>query len=129
MRSFVSASLVVAAGLSLSACATPPEDIQATIVSPALYDYLDCRQLVDYAMSLQATYQLAAEQQDKARYEDAIGYIILQHPLGSERRGSVPGEIADIKGRLVAVHELETSKNCGQQQVSLRTEPTTTASR
>ncbi|MGD0192864.1 MAG: hypothetical protein ABSD74_19175 [Rhizomicrobium sp.] len=121
MRSIVSASLVVAAGISLSACATPPEDIQATVVSPALYDYLDCRQLVDYAASLQATYQLAADQQDKARYEDAIGYIVLQQPLGSERRGSVPAEIADIKGRLVAVHELETSKNCGQRQVSLVT--------
>jgi hypothetical protein len=121
MRWIISASLAVVAGISLSACATPPEDIQATVVSPVLYDYLDCRQLADYATSLQATYQLAADQQDKARYEDAIGYVILQQPLGSERRGSVPAEIADIKGRLVAVHELETTKNCGQQQVSLVT--------
>ena len=112
-------ALFACIAVGLCACATPPEDIQATTVSPSLYEYLDCRQLADYKSGLEATYKLAADQQDEARIEDAIGYVVLQQPLGSERRSSIPDEIADIKGHLVAVSSLETSKNCGQQQASL----------
>jgi hypothetical protein len=122
-------ALFAAFATALSGCATPPEEIQASVISPVLYDYLNCGQLADYASSLEATYNLAADQQDKARYEDVIGYVILQQPLGSERRSSVPGEIAELKGRIEAVRELQSSKTCGQQQVSLTTGPSSAEAR
>jgi hypothetical protein len=44
-----------------------------------------------------------------------VGYVLLQQPLGSQRHAGLPTEIADLKGRMIAVHALEVSKSCGTQ--------------
>jgi hypothetical protein len=119
MRFVFSGLSLAAVAVSLSACASSPEDIKAADVSPAQFDYMTCAQLADYAAGLSATYKLAADQEDDARTQDVIGYVLLQQPLGQQRHPAIPEEIAEVKGRLAALHTLQTSKSCGQQQASV----------
>ena len=88
-------------------------------MNPAQYDYMTCSQLADYSQQLNATYKLAADQEEDARSEDALGYVLLQQPLGQQRHPAIPAEIADLKGRLAAMQTLEASKNCTTKQASL----------
>ena len=104
---------VPALAMALSACASSAEDIKAANVDSNQYSYMTCAQLADYGTQLNATYKLAADQEDDARQDDAIGYVLLQSPLGSQIHAGLPADIAEIKGRLVAVQQLEKSKNCG----------------
>jgi len=108
-----------AALLVLCACASPPEDIRPARINPAQYAYMTCAQLVDYGGQLDATLKLANDQESDARTEDAIGFVLLQAPLGQQRHPKIPEEISELKGQLVAVQSLEQSKNCGAQQASL----------
>lgn len=105
--------------VTLSACASSPEDIKAASIDPTQFDYMTCAQLAQYSAGLNATYKLAADQESDARSEDVIGYIVLQQPLGQQRHAAIPAEIADLKGRLAALQVLKSSKNCDQQQASL----------
>jgi len=128
MRFVFSGLSLAAVAVSLSACASPPEDIKAADVNPAQFDYMTCAQLADYAAGLTATYKLAADQEDDARTQDAIGYVLFQQPLGQQRHPAIPAEIADLKGRLAALHTLQTSKSCGQRQASLGADASPTPS-
>jgi hypothetical protein len=128
MRLAFSGLSLAAVAVSLSACASSPEDIKAAEVSPAQFDYMTCTQLADYAAGLTATYKLAADQEDDARTQDAIGYVLFQQPLGQQRHPAIPAEIADLKGRLAALHTLQTSKSCGQQQASIGADSSATPS-
>ena len=119
MRKLVCGISFAALAAFVSGCASEPESIQATNVNPAQYDYMTCAQIADYSQQLNATYKLASDQEEDARSEDALGYIILQQPLGQQRHPAIPGEIADLKGRLAALQSLETSKNCTTKQASL----------
>ncbi len=110
---------IVALAAALSACASSSEDIKAASVNPDTYAYMTCDQLADYNLKLQATYKEADDQESDARAEDAVGYVLLQQPLGSQRHYQIPAEIADLKGRMNAVHELEVSKNCGTQTATV----------
>jgi len=126
MRKSLQGILLGAAGVALAGCASQPQDIQANNFDAAQYDYMTCAQLADYGNQLNSTLKLATDQESDARTEDVIGYAIFQEPLGSQRHPAIPAEIADLKGKLVAVQSLQTSKNCGQQQASLT--PTSAAS-
>ena len=123
MRILTCGFSLAALAISLSGCASPPEDIKAADVNPAQFDYMTCGQLAEYSAGLNATYKLAADQEADARSEDVIGYIILHEPLGQERHAAIPAEIADLKGRLAAVQTLQSSKNCSQRQASLDSAP------
>ncbi len=103
---------VSAVAIALAGCASSVEDIQAANVDPGQYSYMTCAQLADYGGKLDATYKLAADQQSDARSEDVIGYALLQEPLGSQRHAQIPALIAEVKGRLTAIKQVETSKNC-----------------
>lgn len=124
MRFALPALAVVA--VSLSACASAPEEIKAANVNPAQFDYMTCAQIAQYSSGLNATYKLAADQEEDARTEDVIGYALLQQPLGQQRHAAIPAEIADLKGRLAALQTLQVSKNCGQRQASLDPAPNAT---
>jgi hypothetical protein len=128
MRFHFSGLSLAAVAVCLSACASSPEDIKAAAINPAQFDYMTCAQLADYAAGLTATYKLAADQEYDARTQDAIGYVLLQQPLGQQRHPAIPAEIADLKGRLAALHTLQTSKSCGQQQASIIDDQPATAS-
>jgi hypothetical protein len=97
-------------------------------VSTDTYAYMTCAQLADYGVALTKTYKEAADQEGDARVEDVIGYALFQQPVGSQRHEKIPAEIADLKGRLVAVHALQSSKNCVERSASIDTPQTATAS-
>lgn len=110
---------VPALAMVLSACASTADDIKASKFDSSQYSYMSCAQLADYGTQLDATYKLAADQEADARQEDAIGYALFQAPLGSQRHAAIPAEIADLKGWLAAVQQLETTKNCGARPATV----------
>lgn len=119
MRNFSIALSLTTFAVLLSACASSPENIKAASVDPAQFDYMTCAQLAGYASGLQASYKQAADQEENARTEDVIGYVVLQQPLGQESHAGVPAQIADLKGKIAAVQSLQASKSCNQQNASL----------
>jgi hypothetical protein len=103
---------VAAVAASLSACASAPEDIKAVSYDPQQISYLTCTQLGQYENTLKASYQEYADKENTARVWDAAGIILIGMPVGSIHYKYEPDRIADIKGRIEAVHELESQGNC-----------------
>jgi hypothetical protein len=127
MRILIRSMSMMAIATALYACASSPDNIEATNVSTDTYAYMTCTQLADYGAALTKTYTEAADQENDARAEDVVGYALLQQPLGSQRHQQIPAEIADLKGRLVAVHALQSSKNCHGRSASVDTTQTAAA--
>jgi hypothetical protein len=48
--------------------------------------------------------------------EDAATSLVLGFPVGSMTHESVPWQVGDLKGRIIAVSQLETANKCGQQR-------------
>jgi len=105
---------VAALALALSACASAPEDIKPASIDSTQFAYLTCPQLTDWEEKLNAAYKTAADSEDSARRMDAVGLVTLGTPIGSMTHSYTPGQIADLKGRLAAVHSLESTKSCPQ---------------
>jgi hypothetical protein len=109
---------LAAAGLAvaLSACAASPESIKAANISPAPYAYLSRAQLADFKVTLTKAYDNAAASEDNARMLDAATSLTLGFPVGTMTHESVPYQVADLKGRIVAVSKLQAQGNCDQQR-------------
>ena len=122
MRVSIRSMSMMTIAAALSACASSPDNIEATTVSTDTYAYMTCAQLADYGVALTKTYKEAADQEGDARVEDVIGYALFQQPVGSQRHEKIPAEIADLKGRL------QSSKNCVERSASIDTPQTATAS-
>ena len=99
--------------LILSACASAPENIKPAAIDSVQWSYLTCPQLVTFEGQLTVAYGSAADSEDNARIMDGVGWLLLT-PVGSMTHEYTPGQVADLKGRLAAVHALETEKNCPQ---------------
>src|SRR2546423_2768691 len=95
-----------ALALGLSACAAPPESIQAANISTTQYSYLNCAQLARYRVTLTNAYNEAADSENNARTMGAAS-IVLGFPVGSMTHESVPYQVSDLKGRIVAVDKLQ----------------------
>ncbi len=109
---------IVALAAAVSACAPQPENITAAKVDPSPFANLTCAQLVEYDATLTAAYNQAADIENTARTEDAVG-MVFGFQFGSMRHPLRPAQIAELKGRLVVVHQLETTNNCPTRQASL----------
>ena len=110
---------VLAAGvavIALSGCAASPESIKPANISTAQYAYLNCAQLADYKVTLTNAYKKAADSEDTARLLDDATYLTIGFPIGSMTHQSVPWQVADLKGRLVAVDKLQVQGNCTQER-------------
>jgi hypothetical protein len=106
----------VALALALCACAASPESIKAASINPAPYAYLSCAQLADFKVTLTNAYNKAADSENNARMLDAATTFTLGFPVGSMTHESVPYQIWDLKGRIVAVKTLQAQDNCSQQR-------------
>jgi starvation-inducible outer membrane lipoprotein len=104
---------LAALALLLSGCASAPENIKAADIDSAQYAYLTCPQLVTYEGQLNVAYNGAAQSEENARIMDGVGWMLLT-PVGSMTHEGTPKQIADLKGRIAAVHALETAKSCPQ---------------
>jgi hypothetical protein len=116
----VSRGLPLAAiAVALSACATSPENIKAASINPASYAYLTCPQLASYKATLTVAYTKAADSQENARTEDAVGLVLVGVPFGSASHKWTPWQISDLKGRIAALDQLQVSDKCEQREAAV----------
>lgn len=107
---------VAVATIALCACAASPESIKPHNISAKQYSYLTCPQLAEYKVQLTAAYNKAADSESNARMEDAATSLVLGFPVGSMTHESVPWQVGDLKGRIVAVSQVQAADKCGQQR-------------
>ncbi|RUW60715.1 hypothetical protein [Mesorhizobium sp. M7A.F.Ca.US.008.03.1.1] len=106
------------AALLLCGCATPPEKIQASYVSPILYQNLTCEQLALEATNISRRASEAAGIQNKKAGQDAavvaVGVIIFWPALFfASGDGASAAEVARLKGEMQAIEDASTVKGCG----------------
>jgi starvation-inducible outer membrane lipoprotein len=115
MRNAIKCLFVAGFAVALSACASSPDSIKAANIDSTQFAYLTCPQLAEWQGKLTAAYSTAADQQDTARKMDAVGLLVLGTPIGSMTHRYTPDQIADLKGRLAAVQQLQTAGHCDQR--------------
>lgn len=110
----------LAAGLLLAGCATNPNNVAPTYVSPILYQNLTCEQLAQEAASVSARASAAAGQQADAASRDAVAATvsaIIFWPalfmIGGD--GQQTAELARLRGEMQAIEQANTAKGCGIQ--------------
>lgn len=108
----------LAALIFLAACASKSENIQATYMSPMVYEPYTCSQLAEEGQRISARAAQVAGVQDKNRQDDTIKTtvgVILFWPIlfANEGDGQTAAELAQLKGQKKAIEEASIKKNCG----------------
>jgi hypothetical protein len=103
--------------LQLSACATQPEQVVGTYVSPATYSSYGCKQIVsERNRVVQKVNELNGVQKKKADSDAAvmgIGMILFWPALFGLAAGSdVEPQLASMKGNYDALTAVGTQKSC-----------------
>ena len=104
----------------VAGCASKSEDIQASYVSPMMYDNYTCEQLTLEGERVSAKAASVAGVQDENRHDDkiktAVG-VVLFWPvlLFNEGDGQTATELASLKGQMNALEQASIKKNCGIQ--------------
>ena len=106
------------AGLISASCASSPENISASYVSPIIYDNLTCDQLREEATRLSARAGELTGQQNEEQTRDAVATgvaIVVFWPaaffVGGD--GQTAAELARVKGDLEAIKAVSDRKKCG----------------
>lgn len=111
---------LIAFGLLLAGCATPPKDIGSTYVSPIQYEPYTCEQLIQEGERVSArAASLTGEQQKKATKDawmTGIG-VVLFWPTLFFIKGDGPqaAELSQVKGQMDALQQASIRKQCGIQ--------------
>ncbi len=125
----------------LTACATPPDKISASYVSPLQYQGYTCNQIDQELTRVTKAVSEVTGQQQKEASKDALAMgigLILFWPalfflIGEDKKE----ELARLKGEYRALHDISKQKECKKEKqkvvsipqditidrVSLRTEP------
>lgn len=95
--------LPILAALTVSACATAPDNVRPLPVAGTPFAGYDCVHLTD--LKWQAMNKLASltAKQNATRRTNAIGIALIGLPVGNIEGGNVSGEIAKVKGDLDAL--------------------------
>jgi len=120
MRSIVFRSTIISCItlLTISACATKPEDIEAAYVSPLTYEAYNCEQIAGEAerVSLRAA-EVTGAQKKKAKNDAgamAVGLILFWPALLFIKGDSATEvEVARLKGEMAAIEKVSHQKECG----------------
>ena len=114
-----SIALLIASTVTLTACATKPENITPQYVSTVQYNELTCSQLgVELARSEDAL-AVASGEQKKARSNDTLGVIFLGLPVSSLSGSNKAAYIGQLKGQVEAMSKVATIKNCGASSMGV----------
>lgn len=102
----------------LASCASKPSDIEASYVSPALYQQLSCNQLREEAATVSNRAVAASGIQQKKADNDAIavgvGVVIFWPALiFAKGDGATAAEVSRLKGEMRAIETASLKKNCG----------------
>src|SRR5262245_37914758 len=111
---------VTVSGLALAACASASQDIQASYVSPVMYQSYNCQQIAMEAQAVSTRAAQVAGVQDQQRTNDAIATgvaIVVFWPaaflVGGNRQAAA--ELANLRGQMVALEQASIQKRCGIQ--------------
>lgn len=114
-------SATFAATLALAGCATAPELIQPSYVSPVTYESWTCQQLSEEGHRLLSAYSVAAQRQHQAQTGDAVGVVLVGLPIASMTGQNIAPEIARLKGEHHAIYQAAIRKNCPRSGVPAET--------
>lgn len=104
--------LIAAACLGVAGCADRPEDIKSEYIPDSAYASLDCQQLGQEELREGDALTAVSSKQRRAHKTDTWGVLVTGVPF-SELTGSDVAElVAREKGKMEAIHRVETSKNC-----------------
>lgn len=111
-------SLALLACTTLSACASHPNSLQATYVSPTKYEAYDCAQLKDEALGTEERMAVLYENLRKTANRDnaqAAGAVLLWPFLFALEGGDgvEATEYKTLKGNYVALESVSKEKSCG----------------
>jgi hypothetical protein len=102
----------VVAAASLVGCAKSPDSIAPAYVSTVTYMSWSCKDLGDESSRLSSALATASTQQENARTNDTMGVVFIGLPVSTLSGDNVAPQIADLKGRIEAVHEASIEKHC-----------------
>lgn len=110
------ASLIATAGLA--SCASRPESVAASYVSPLMYEQFTCPQLAAEAtrVSGRATEVSGAQSKEAGRDAVMTGVaLVLFWPAAFAvgGNGQTAAELARLKGEMSAIEQTSIRKNCG----------------
>lgn len=101
----------------VAGCASKSENIQATYMSPMLYESYSYEQLAQEGHRVAARAAEVAGIQDKNRKNDTIkttvGVILFWPILFANEGDGQTAELAQLKGQKKAIEEASIKKNCG----------------
>ena len=102
----------------VAGCATNPNQIQPTYVSPMVYEDFSCSQLSREAQRISARAAEATGAQEQQANNDAVATgvsLVLFWPtaffIGGD--GEIAAQLARLKGELEAVEQASIAKGCG----------------
>lgn len=117
LTNFTVASTFVA-GSFLAGCASNPDNISASYVSPIQYEGYSCQQLRAEASRLSARAAEVTGAQSSKASGDAVAMgvgLVLFWPslFFIKGDGTTAGEVARLKGEMDAVEQASIAKKCG----------------
>jgi hypothetical protein len=115
MRKFISTALAGAV-LCQAACASAPDRVEASYVSPVEYSNLSCDQIRQELVDVSDHVRLVTGQQAHDHTRDAVamtvGLVIFWPALFFMTGRGHQAELADLKGRYDALDHAAIQKNC-----------------
>ena len=106
----VFALLATAAGvIALAGCAPHASDIAPAPISTARYDGWSCPKLRKELTFVEESLARVSADQDHAASNDALMVALIGVPTSG---GGVKGQVADLKGQQVALHQALIEDNC-----------------
>jgi hypothetical protein len=114
------AHVAALAPLLLAGCATSPNNIAATYVSPVPYQAMNCAQLRAEAQRVSSAAGAATGRQKQQAGGDAVAMgvsLVRFWPaiffVGGDKVNAT--QVAELKGEMNAIEETNGAKNCGIQ--------------
>jgi|SRR6185312_15725435 len=111
------AAAMAAVTLSISACATQPDQIHAEYVSPTMYQSWNCDQIRDELARVTSRVQEVTGQQKRKATNDAVAMtvgLVIFWPalfvlaLGQDQKD----ELARLKGEYDALNQVQVANRC-----------------
>lgn len=120
IRAGAALAVASATALAFAGCAKAPDKVEATYVSPVLYQSLSCNQLAAEASRTSVAAATATGQQSRAATKDkvvmGVGVLIFWPTLfllnGDDAQTA---ELARLKGEMDAIEQTSIAKKCGIQ--------------
>lgn len=109
-------TIALVASTALSACATTPQNVAASYVSPSQFSNLNCNQLNSEARRINAALVAATGRQQQAASNDAamtaVSLLIFWPAAFFIKGDDNAGELSRLKGEAEAINAAAQSRGC-----------------